>query len=550
MKVRAVGSLLSGIVVVGLAGAVGMGGALLPSSHLSSPEFRLQPGTAQSAEGRMSLVCLGGVERTIQTGVNAESADEKISGASGAFIAGVDPQTAHTQWEAFTLVAQKDQSGEHNSEQTNEEGAQESDEKALADGQATPDTSALPGVAVTSPILTPAQDQHTNLDIPALMGAVSIARGVEGAPALIGGSAHAAQAGDLRGLAYNACAWPTNAAWYVGSSTKVGNSNRLVVANPSLTNIQVNVRAFSSTGEVALGTSSVVLLPPKSVRAVTLDGLIDEDDSVAFYLSSSAGQFVATIQTNALDGYMPAGIDFISAGRSGNDLIIPGLMLSAGELDLGGLEGAKESETSALVDPKIQARVRLVNPGNENRTANVFLIGADGAVKHLPGGENVELLAGGVLDLSLDGVAPGEYAVRVTADGLVAAGAYVTYANKSDGTDIEWLAAQNAITDAGAYFGLGRGRLVVTPELAGDSARNARIEWTAYDSQGKEIGKDVSTVRGTVAIDMPEGATYVRLTADVAVYAAVAGTLDQGISWVGLSENVSANSTTYVNFEN
>lgn len=550
MKKRAISSLLSGIAVVGLAGAVALGGALLPESQLSSAEFRLQPGSAQSAQGRMSLVCLGGVERTIQNGVSVESADEKISGASSAFIAGIEPEKARTQWEAFTLLSQNDHSGEQNDKQTNDESAQEAGKAASADHRAVSDTSELPGSAVTSSILTPSQEQHTNLDIPALIGAVSIARGTDGTPALIGGSAHTAQAGDLKGLAYNSCAWPTNAAWYVGSSTKVGNSNRLVVANPSLTNIQVNVRAFSSTGEVALGTSSVVLLPPKSVRAVALDGLIDEDDSVAFYLSSSAGQFVATIQSSALDGYMPAGVDFISAGRSGNDLVIPGLVLSAGELNLGGIEGATESEASALVDPKLKARVRLVNPGKENRKASVFLIDSEGAVKQLPGGDDVELLAGGVLDLSLDGVAPGDYSVRVTADGVVAAGAYASYGSDSDGSDIAWLAAQSAITDAGAYFGLGRGRLVVTPELAGNITRTAHIEWTAYDSQGKEIGKDTGAIRGTSGVDMPQGAAYVRLTSDVPVYAAVAGSLDQGISWAGLSENVSANSTTHINFEN
>ena len=263
MKKRAISSLLSGIAVVGLAGAVALGGALLPESQLSSAEFRLQPGSAQSAQGRMSLVCLGGVERTIQNGVSVESADEKISGASSAFIAGIEPEKARTQWEAFTLLSQNDHSGEQNDKQTNDESAQEAGKAASADHRAVSDTSELPGSAVTSSILTPSQEQHTNLDIPALIGAVSIARGTDGTPALIGGSAHTAQAGDLKGLAYNSCAWPTNAAWYVGSSTKVGNSNRLVVANPSLTNIQVNVRAFSSTGEVALGTSSVVLLPPK-----------------------------------------------------------------------------------------------------------------------------------------------------------------------------------------------------------------------------------------------------------------------------------------------
>ena len=244
---------------------------------------------------------------------------------------------------------------------------------------------------------------------------------------------------------------------------------------------------------------------------------------------------------------MPAGVDFISAGRSGNDLVIPGLVLSAGELNLGGIEGATESEASALVDPKLKARVRLVNPGKENRKASVFLIDSEGAVKQLPGGDDVELLAGGVLDLSLD---PGDYSVRVTADGVVAAGAYASYGSDSDGSDIAWLAAQSAITDAGAYFGLGRGRLVVTPELAGNITRTAHIEWTAYDSQGKEIGKDTGAIRGTSGVDMPQGAAYVRLTSDVPVYAAVAGSLDQGISWAGLSENVSANSTTHINFEN
>lgn len=539
-KMRALGALISGVAVIAAGSALAVGGVLVEPAALGDPSSVLHAGQVRATEGRMSIICVGGVERAVAESVNVADAQEQISGQALAFVHTDGAQNTDTRWlrygaqspAASPAADDADDAGDARTTGDTAAGDNASaGNKADASNNAnaaSADLAASAGTPVMGNVIGAAQAQPSGLGVAALTGELSVARS-EGSTALLaGGNAHRAAQGDLRGLAYNACAWPTNSAWLVGSATTVGNSNRLIVANASRTSVSIKIQAFTSVGEVPLGASSVVLLPAQSVRSVVLDGLVPEDERVAFHLSADSGQFAAAIQSTSLAGFTPAGIEFLQAGRAGNELIIPGLYLPAGTRERDALADGTESTTSTLVDSAVTSSVRIVNPGKEKRTINVALIGTDGQVSALPGSNNVEVTAGGVLDLSLAGVQPGDYSVRVTADGLIAAGAAVHYAAGAAGADVQWLAAQSPVTSASAGVGIGTARLLVTPEVAGKTTRTAAVTWQAYGANGEQLASETVTAKGTIGVAMPKGTAAVSVHSDVPVYAALSLTADLG----------------------
>lgn len=558
---RAIGAVAAGVLSLALAAGVGVGGVLLPAPELAQPTMALGAATVSSSEGRAAMVCLGGIERSVATGVNVDNGDEKIRSFAGALLTGVDPATALTRWQTFTATSKTSSdaraAGNSSAGNSSVSGATANDAAGSSSANGRNNSATLAqtsGTAVTAAVIEGGFTSKTGLGMPALTGAVSIDRVAGQGAFLMGGNAHVASAGDLRGLAYVPCAWPANSMWLVGSASTVGTSNRLVLSNPTLTSVQVKIRAFTSLGEVPLGTSALVALAPQTIRAISLDGLVSDDDHIAFSLSAQAGQFAAALQTNTLSGFTPAGIDVISAGREGRSVVIPGLVLPAGQVNLGGIRSATETGTSALVDPAVKAGVRIVNPNAQPAAASVALIGADGKARTLPGGENTKILPGGVLDLSLDGVQPGAYALRVSADVPIAAGAFTRYDSGAAGKDVAWLASQGAVTDAGAAVGIGAAQLVVLPVLNADQARETDVTWTAFDARGKQLAQKKVTAKGTLAISLPSGTAYVSVSASSPLYAAVAGsvTLGQGkgVAWAPLSQTGAGNSSTRVLFAN
>ena len=519
---RALIALISAAMVIAAGGAIAIATLLIPKSSLSDAQMALAPGAVAASEGQLSLVCLGGAQRPIAQGVNATDTDEQISGSGSVLInpAASAPQQvpAGAQWRPYPADG--------------------------ASGAAN---------ALAANVISAGQAITTDLGASALAGEVVLERAGAAAMLLTGGNWHRANAGDLRGFAYSPCVWPSNSAWLVGGSSTVGSANRLIIANPGATSLDVRIKAFTSLGEVPLGSASVALLPAHSIRTVPLEGIIATDEKIALHLSADSGKFAAALQASQLSGFTAGGIDFVQLGRSGRELVIPGLWLPAGEVNLGGLAGSEQTSVSELVDPNVTASVRIVNPGEQPRTANVALVGSDGRVTPLPGGTGVEVTPGGVLDLSLEGVAPGDYAVQITADGEVAGGAMMRYAFEDSGSDVAWLAAVDAASTAAAAVAGGEAHLVVTPQFT-DSVRAAEVTWKAYDSAGGEVASGTVAANGTIALDLPAQSAFVRIDANVPVYSAVVGSTEltggKGIAWVGLNPAGAAAAATSMLFEN
>ncbi len=410
----------------------------------------------------MALVCNGGVSRTIDAGVDVEELDENTAGWAGILASG----RSERQW--MPLPEERERS-------------------------------------VAGPVLAPDLLGETELGHPQAFGVLRVTEAGD-VTRVAGATTHRAEAGDVAGLANDACQWASSSMWIVGSSSELGVSNRLVVSNPGATTVTVMIDGYSSIGEMDLGANGVVNLSPRSSTEIILDGILPQDPRIALRLSTDSGRFSASLQTAALEGFTPAGLSFVSGSEFGRELTIPGLFIPAAPSGNGGV--------SRLAHPDVTGKVRIVNPSDDPRTVDIATVLGDEETP-LPGGEGVTVAPQTVLDLSLDGLTPGTHGVIVRADGDVAAGVEVREGNAEDGWDTAWLSTQAPMRQGGVAFGLSQGELGL---MATDSAN---VTWTAYNDAIEEIDSETLAVAGTQSISLPDGTSYVWMESDDDVWAAV-----------------------------
>lgn len=231
----------------------------------------------------------------------------------------------------------------------------------------------------------------------------------DGTVALAAGTSVAlTEAGDLRGLTAAPCQGPGTSAWLVGGSTEPGNSAQLVLSNAGETPASATLSGWGSTGPVDLSTAGAVLVPPGGQRVVLLESLT-ADPRLAVHVEVTGGEVTAVVQDSRLRGLVPAGTDLIAPGTApAQTVVLPGIFL-------GGSSGEGDDAPA----------VRIVNPGEEAVTAELELLGEDGATQ-VPGADELVVDPGAVVDVSLAGMPTGAWTAVVRADGPVAGAAVVT----------------------------------------------------------------------------------------------------------------------------
>lgn len=239
--------------------------------------------------------------------------------------------------------------------------------------------------------------------------------------------------GDLRGMVAGPCARPAVEQWLVGGSTSVGSSGRLVLQNPGRTPATVMLEAWGASGPVALGSQSLVVVPPGEQVVTMLEAIAPEQSRLALHVTSEGGRVGAYVQHHRIDGLVPMGADLVVAGAAPSRATAVSGVVSTGE----------------TVDDPHAPRLDLLAPGAEAGTANLAVLGPDGPVR-LRGGEAVDLAAGQVTTLPLGGLPEGTYTVVVDADVPVVAGAALDRVGRAaedavvddDPYDRAWLAGQ------------------------------------------------------------------------------------------------------------
>jgi hypothetical protein len=299
--------------------------------------------------------------------------------------------------------------------------------------------------------------------------------------------------GDIAGLAAVTCVRPSLSQWIVGGATSLGASARLVLTNPAEAPVEVTITAYGPIG--AIEEPIVKVVGPTSAQEVLLEGTIPENPALTLQIDASGTGIVAAMQDSRLNGFEPAGTDWVGpAADPATSIVIPAVGPSVPDEEGGA------------------ATVVLMAP--EGATAQLTLVTPDGIVEW-PGTANLGLEPGVVTEIPVPTVDEG--AVEVTADAPIVAAAVSRVARESQtgrgsaAYDTMWVAGQSAVSSE-----LSLVAVTDSPELSVYSATHQEI--TVTNQAG-----DVVATR-----DIP-ARTVQRVQVD-----AVAGdilTMSQGVQW-------------------
>lgn len=248
--------------------------------------------------------------------------------------------------------------------------------------------------------------------------------------------------GDISGLAAITCTAPLTDQWLVGGNTTVGDSARLVLTNPSAAAVEATVTMYGALGE--LEGVRVVPIGPRSAAELLLEGVEVNVSALAVHVVSTGNGVTAAMQHSRLDGFQPAGVDWVVAGAgAATELVIPGVGGRVGESTDPG-DGTEPAAPPADGPPSDTTVVRLMAP--EGATAQLELITPEDDAEW-EGVAALVLEAGVAIDVPVPAVAQG--AVTISATGPVVAGAVVTRVRPSDigvegstAEEIRWLPSQ------------------------------------------------------------------------------------------------------------
>lgn len=232
-------------------------------------------------------------------------------------------------------------------------------------------------------------------------------------------------AGDLTGLAALHCQTPGFERWFSGISTTVGNTGQLVIQNPGLSPISVELSAWGAVGEREVEGQRVISVPPLSSTVTLVEGLVSGERRVALKLSASGGPFTAYLQTSELRGLTPAGMDLLAASaRAETTQYLTALKVRDSELT--------EADPAVLF---------LLNPSAQEASVSVRLFSANGELEDTDLA-NLSVAGNSISEVSLAGLPEGVYTAEVTSNQpLVATARLSMPATLQHPRDFAWASA-------------------------------------------------------------------------------------------------------------
>jgi len=301
---------------------------------------------------------------------------------------------------------------------------------------------------------------------------------VELMPGIAGSTSSWAEEGEQRGLAVAACAAPAAEHWLVGGASTAGQTATITLSNPGARPASVTLEVYGVTGQLALGSRSLIPIAPGQAVTVPLDAIAPEQSRLAVHATARGSLVTATLASTSLAGTTADGVELIgSSANLSNSLVLAGL----------------RSDGQGIGDPTAPT-VRLLSP-TVDAVAQFTVIGLGGAVD-IPGLNPVTLKAGVPADVSLGGIEPGEYAVIVSANHpIVGAGRWTRATGNAH--DSAWLPATSPATSSSALLAAGLQAALV---IAAPADATAPITGTV--SGRLDLGFEL-TPDGIVVLDVP-----------------------------------------------
>ncbi|WP_156160622.1 DUF5719 family protein [Demequina soli] len=292
--------------------------------------------------------------------------------------------------------------------------------------------------------------------------------------------------GDVAGLAAATCLAPVRDQWLVGGSTSLGSSARLVLTNPTDASTEATVTFYGALGP--LEERSVVSIAPGGQQDLLLEGTVAEVPALVVRVSATGAGVVAHLQDSRLDGFQPAGTDWVGRGAApATALVVPGV-------------GAGADATTTL---------RLMAP--EGATADLTLVGDDGPVDW-GGVSSLQLDPGVVTEVEVPQIDSG--AIEIHADAPVVAAAMRSVPRPvTDGPagaverDLAWMPAQ-AVDGAEARSVVATDHVVAVTVHTASGGR-----FTLTDASGAVVAQQAMAAHTTATLPVAVAAGTV-LTAE------------------------------------
>ncbi|WP_337026660.1 DUF5719 family protein [Microbacterium sp. LB16] len=323
--------------------------------------------------------------------------------------------------------------------------------------------------------------------VPVLTGAVD----GRSAPLIAGAESVTVAADDLAGFAALPCGAPRLESWLVGGSIDTGTEDLVILTNAAHVPSTVTLSVYGTTR-----STRTVVVPSQTQIALPLTSVASGHDAPVVKVNAVGAPVRASLQSSLVRVLDPAGIDLQDsiAGPQQNS-VLTGVQAFAPS------GGDAEMTVLRLLSPGADAtaKVRVYAEG-ETATADEF---------------TVPLTAALPTQVSLTGLAPGQYTVEVEADAPV-----VAAARQQDGfgldSDFAWVTPAPEIATE-ALFAVPAGpdaRL----QVANTSNAEATVTIEAVD--GRQPQELVIAAGETRSIAVEARATY-RLSTTAPVHAAV-----------------------------
>ncbi len=254
-------------------------------------------------------------------------------------------------------------------------------------------------------------------------------------PALVAGSqSQTAKSETLGGLAVAACGEASSDSWLVGGSTDIGRTSLVLLSNPTTVLATVDLTVSGETGVVDAPGSTGILVQPGQQRIISLAGLAPNLKSPVVHVQSHGGQVAANLEETFIQGIEPGGVELLGPAA------VPALEQAISGVIVTHKSTAGANDADAVPDD--MPSVRVMAPGDEPAAVQIGVASENGAAKGTS--LQVDLQPGVATEVPLQGLAPGNFTVRLTADRPIVAAAR-TIAAGTAGKDFAWYVASTAI---------------------------------------------------------------------------------------------------------
>lgn len=134
--------------------------------------------------------------------------------------------------------------------------------------------------------------------------------------------------GDLTGFAASACRAPALESWIVGGDTGVGESDILLLANPTDAAATVELTVFGATEPVTPPGYGALAIPPATQVAVPLAGVAGAEAAPVIRVTATGSPVRAALQSSLVRTLDPAGLDRQSAVTSASRQVFAGVVVT------------------------------------------------------------------------------------------------------------------------------------------------------------------------------------------------------------------------------